>query len=48
MSKRLLLRRVNSQFFIPMNIGFRISLKRMFRDMRNGGERQELIQAGKA
>jgi len=33
MARRLLLRRVNSHFFIPMNMGFRISLKRMLRDL---------------
>jgi radical SAM superfamily enzyme YgiQ (UPF0313 family) len=38
MAKRLLLRPVRSQFFIPMNIGFRISLKRMFKDRALQGE----------
>jgi len=32
MARRLLLRPVRSQFFIPMNLGFRVSLKRMLKD----------------
>ncbi len=48
MALRLLRTPVKSQFFIPMNIGFKISLNRMFRDIEAEKREAKVVPVGQA